>query len=671
MNGACGTTWTSPATLVGTPAQTAAGGIASGWCYRYTLSGTDRVGNVRSVSTIVQVDTSAPTLGAPAVTLAASGPFAFASGTTAYYNGAGGAGSSITVSTPNAADPQSGIARVTFPALAGFSGGGADLTSPFTATYTWSAASAAGAQSVVATNGTGLTAAAAFTLVRDVTAPAGGALTVNGTGASGPGSTSTNTTGAFAITARSDYTEALGPAAAGLAASLLVREQAPLAGNACGSFGSPVTLAGTPAQSGLTTGCWRYTLTGTDNVGNSASISTTVKVDTTAPVFGAPALVLGASGPFAFTSGTTAYYNGAAGAGSSITVSAPTVGDPDSGLTQVTFPTPAGFTGGGADASAPYSATYTWASATGAGAQTVTAANTAGLTASAPFTLVRDVTAPTGGALTVNGLAASAAGTRSSTVPPSFTIGLRTDPAEAQTAAASGLAASTLVRDQAPLSGATCGAVWTNATTIVGTPVQNAASGILAGTCYRYTLTGTDNVGNAVSLRTTVLVSRLVATNVVLANATRPGRTGTDDTVTITYSDVVDATTLCSTWTNGSTQRLTADNQVVITIAEAGASDTISVATAFGCTIRLGTIDANADYVSSTATYFGAGRRASEFIWDPAARTVTLVLGSRRSGGRRNGVAPAVPEYLPDPAIADLFGSTIAPGPFTGTLSGF
>ncbi len=94
--------------------------------------------------------------------LSDSGPYAFVSGTTAYYNGAAGAGTSITVSAPNAADAESGIAGVTFPAPTGFAGGGADLTSPFSATYTWSAATGAGAQTVVATNGTGLTANAAL-----------------------------------------------------------------------------------------------------------------------------------------------------------------------------------------------------------------------------------------------------------------------------------------------------------------------------------------------------------------------------------------------------------------------------------------------------------------------------------------------------------------------------
>ena len=76
--------------------------------------------------------------------LTEAGPYAFVNGTTAYYNGATGTGSSITVTAPNVSDPSSGIAGVTFPAPAGFAGGGSDLVSPFAATYTWSAATGAG-----------------------------------------------------------------------------------------------------------------------------------------------------------------------------------------------------------------------------------------------------------------------------------------------------------------------------------------------------------------------------------------------------------------------------------------------------------------------------------------------------------------------------------------------
>src|SRR2546428_6086822 len=45
----------------------------------------------------------------------------------------------------------------------------------------------------------------------------------------------------------------------------------------------PYTTLFRSNQTGLSTGCYRYTLTGTDNVGNTSSVQTTVKVDTSDP----------------------------------------------------------------------------------------------------------------------------------------------------------------------------------------------------------------------------------------------------------------------------------------------------------------------------------------------------------------------------------------------------
>ena len=65
-------------------------------------------------------------------------------------------------------DPESGIERVTFPAVAGMAGGGDDTTSPFAATYDWTSATAAsGAQTVTARNAAGLTSSADFTVTAD------------------------------------------------------------------------------------------------------------------------------------------------------------------------------------------------------------------------------------------------------------------------------------------------------------------------------------------------------------------------------------------------------------------------------------------------------------------------------------------------------------------------
>ena len=677
----------SPTTISsGTTSQS---GLATA-CYRYTLSGVDNVGNTASISTIVKVDTSPPAFGSPALTLSASGSFAFytGSGTSVYYNGNSGTSSSITVNASNVADPDSDIQSVTFPSPSGFGGGGVDSTSPYSTTYTWSSSSANGSQTVTATNGVANTSTTTFSLVRDVTAPAGGALTINGTAASGAGTTSNNSSGSFTIGTRTNYTESQSGTASGLASSTLIRTEAPLASDGsgnCGTFGNQVTITGTPTQDsgvGITTGnCYRYTLTGTDNVGNAANITTTVRVDTTAPTFGSPALTLSHTGAFAFTSGTTAYYNGNTGTASSITVSADNVSDPQSGIQKVNFPSLASFTGGGDDTASPYSTTYTWTSSSDSGTKNVTATNGLGTTATAPFSLVRDVAAPAGGgALTVNGMAASGAGTISSNTTGSFTIGIRTDYTETQSASQSGLASSTLVREQATLNADfTCG-TFGSPQTIVGTPNQDGAAGIANGNCYRYTLTGTDNVSNAASVVTTVKVDTTVptVTSVQLKNNGTAGRVEPNDQIIIQFSEQMAVSSFCpGQWSTDTNDQASSGNGVTITITDGtgGTNDSLTV-TWSSCTggLRFGTINlgSNAYISGGSVTFSGTGTGSRSTIdWTAATRTLTVKLGDQGGSGTTAVVASSNATYTPNASITDSAGNGGLAAKPTGNLQQF
>ena len=103
-----------------------------------------------------------------------------------------------------------------------------------------------------------------------------------------------------------------------------------------------------------------------------------------------PAPTVTASGSDAtdYGTGTTAYYR--QGTAGSFTVAATSAG-----ATSMTFPSISGLTGGGADTSAPFSATYTrTASTTPSGSFGVTASNTAGTSPSTSFTVTPDATSP-------------------------------------------------------------------------------------------------------------------------------------------------------------------------------------------------------------------------------------------------------------------------------------
>ena len=62
-----------------------------------------------------------------------------------------------------------------------------------------------------------------------------------------------------------------------MASNTLTREFATLTGTTCGTYGAPTVLTGSPTQSGLPAGCYRYRLTGTNNAGTSATLTTVVQ----------------------------------------------------------------------------------------------------------------------------------------------------------------------------------------------------------------------------------------------------------------------------------------------------------------------------------------------------------------------------------------------------------
>src|SRR4051812_36061377 len=505
--GSCGSF--GSATTISSRATPIAQALAGPTCYLYTLTGLDNVGNTVTITTTVMVDTTGPS--APSLSLSGATGNTYINGTTAYINAQAGKSGSFQAQATST-DNDSGLLKVNFPSPTGFSSGGGDSnSSPYQTTYNWSGAVAAsGSQTTTAYNNANLTNTNTFTITPDTTAPTGGALTVNGTNATGPGSPSYNSSGSWTIGAISDYTDS----GSGLTSSVLTRQSATLgssngiAAGSCGSFGSATTIPGraTPIAQALTgPTCYLYTLTGLDNVGNTVTITTTVMVDTTGP--SAPSLSLSGATGNTYINGTTAYINAQAGKSGSFQAQA-TSTDNDSGLLKVNFPSPTGFSSGGGDSnSSPYQTTYNWSGAVAAsGSQTTTAYNNANLTNSNTFTITPDTTAPTGGALTVNGTNATGAGSTSYNSSGSSTIGTISD----YTDSGSGLTSSVLTRQSATLGSSngiaagSCGS-FGSATTIPGraTPIAQALTG---PTCYLYTLTGLDNVGNTVTITTTVMV---------------------------------------------------------------------------------------------------------------------------------------------------------------------
>ena len=281
-----------------------------------------------------------------------------------------------------ATDAAAGTLNVVFPTLAttGFTGTTlTDAGAPYlsnTYTFTNTNVAAPPNATIVSTDNVGNATTDTVTFNRDTTAPAGGALTVNSVAASAGGTQSYDTDGSFTIGTRTDYTDA----ASGIATSTLTRENGTLLADVCSAYGAPTTIVGAPAETGLATGCYRYILTGTDNVGNTVSVTTVVKVDTSNPTATATAPTEGTNpGNQFYVVGTDTHYF-RAGTSGSFTLNA-TASDVATLVTGVTFPDLSGFSGwtgtGNTDNGSPYvSTSYSWNAAAAPGSVTVIATDT-------------------------------------------------------------------------------------------------------------------------------------------------------------------------------------------------------------------------------------------------------------------------------------------------------
>ena len=273
-NGVCGS-FSDDAFAVSSPDT----GVMSGNCYRYVFTIADRVGNVSATATsaAVQVDTDAPD--APTQVITESAADAHAVGSTLFYLPSGSGTFTVTAT---ATDAQSGVDKVTFPAVgSGFvrTGAADDSTPPYSRDYTWSAgATAAGAQTVTSHDLATNTANGSFTLTADSTAPA--------TAFTAPGAGAMLDSNVHPITATS--TDVGG---AGVASVLFeVSDGGPF---------TPIGSADTTAPysvgwdtSSVSDGPKTLRATATDNVGNTTVVTRSVAVD---KVVGPPETSIGAN----------------------------------------------------------------------------------------------------------------------------------------------------------------------------------------------------------------------------------------------------------------------------------------------------------------------------------------------------------------------------------------
>jgi hypothetical protein len=500
--------------------------VTSGNCYEYEYVVSDNAGNQTTITSPNQawVDSTPPAV----PTLSYSGlSNTFVSGSTVYYGAAATAGSfSVTASST---DPVSGIVSYSFPSL----GSGWTVTgSGATRTYTWSTtnpSTVAGPFTVTAIDGAGLVSSGSnstnpFSLTADNAAPTGGVVVANGSATN-----SYNTTGTVALSF-TGFTDA----GSGIATNTITRASGTLINNICGSVSgsTPVTVTGGNDSATLATGCYQYVLTGTDNVGNTATAtSAVVMVDTTPPAL---TITTTGTGIFYPGSGTTVYFAGGA-LTPSFTI---TASDIPTGIKTTIFPAaPAGWTKSSGTNSATYKRGTANASSSLSG---VSATSNAGSTTTESLTIALDNTAPVNNLTLTNQSGGSSylSGTTlyyQGPVAGSFTI------SNALTDTGSGPANTKF----GGLGGTSTGFTFAGGTvsTPAGGPYVSATISWSANTLSSPTIqiTGTDNVGNTVQITlnlvddTNSLTQSVPSFNGNSGHTTFQGTSSAATTITVYY----------------------------------------------------------------------------------------------------------------------------------------
>lgn len=205
----------------------------------------------------------------------------------------------------------------------------------------------------------------------------------------------------------------------------------------------------------------------------------------------------------------------------------------------------------------------------------------------------------------------------------------------------------------------------TNARVVRVAVTEGAGAASTAVGSFKVTLTANDDgvrdaAGNISSFTATSPTDKAapIPIGLATANSVQIRRLDRGDTVSITFSEILDEATICSAWTSGTvgSQAVTADNALRARVTADGAvSDTVAVedGTAAGTpcpTLQFGTIGVDARYHVSGTTFSGGsqGTVATTITWTPSTRVLRLQFGTPSNEGFRFAENPA-----PNPAVAN------------------
>lgn len=174
---------------------------------------------------------------------------------------------------------------------------------------------------------------------------------------------------------------------------------------------------------------------------------------------------------------------------------------------------------------------------------------------------------------------------------------------------------------------------------------------------YTVRAVGTDAVGNTTTTSATFATDRLRPAVAGLTVTNGDGLLRVGDAVAVVFSEPLDLSTICSTWTGTGDRSLT---NVSVAFTNNGIDDLISSVTSPTCALQTGTLGTRNDYAHSNAIY-----GSSTVSWTEATRTLRIELGVKSSGAISDAPQPLdTSTFTPSALLADRAGNAVATTPF-------
>ena len=201
----------------------------------------------------------------------------------------------------------------------------------------------------------------------------------------------------------------------------------------------------------------------------------------------------------------------------------------------------------------------------------------------------------------------------------------------------------------------------------------NVGTGAISGTptvagTFAASVTLTDAAGATANKSLSITITGTTITSVVLQNnGSTQGKLEKGDSIVITYSAALSVSSICSAWSgNGTDQSLNTNNEVTVSVSNgAGAADDVLTVTDTNCTFNFGSLDlGSGSYVSAATSFGGTGSNKSAVTWTAATHTLTITLGTLKTGTVTTAAASA-PIYTESGSVLDGSGYGIANSPYT------